>query len=109
VEQLGDGGAVCVEVALCSLRNTLTTPRDQNRLGKARVGVLQLGKGELDATVREVFEKLMQLALCRLGVSLSLRRCRALDLRTSGSLDLEDTLLARVLLEGACEGSLDRV
>jgi hypothetical protein len=109
VEQLGDGGAVCVEVALCPLGNALTTPRDQDGLGEARVGILQLGKGELDATVREVFEELMQLALCRLGVSLSLGCCRVLGLRTSGSLDLEDTLLARVLLEGACEGSLDRV
>jgi len=59
MEQLGDGAAVCVEVALCPLGNALTTPGDQDALGEARVGVLQLGKGELDATVREVFEKLM--------------------------------------------------
>jgi hypothetical protein len=51
VKQLGDSGTVCVEVALCSLGNTLTTPRDQDRLGQARVGILELGKGELDATV----------------------------------------------------------
>ena len=76
VEQLGNGGAVCVEVALCPLGNALTAPRDEYRLGQTGVGVLQLGKGELDATVREVFEELMKLALCRLGVSLSLVACR---------------------------------
>jgi hypothetical protein len=94
VKQLGDGGAVCVEVALCPLGNALTTPRDQDRLGETRVGILQLSKGELNATVREVFEELMKLALCRLKVSLSLGCGRALSLRTSGSLDLENTLLA---------------
>ena len=59
MEQLGDGATVCVEVALCPLGNTLTTPRDQDALGEARVGILQLGEGKLDATVREVFEELM--------------------------------------------------
>lgn len=109
VKQLGDSGTVCVEVALCSLGNTLTTPRDQNRLGQARIGVLELGEGELDATVRELVKELFKLALCRPGVSLLLRSARLRDLRTSSSLNFQNTLLARVLLEGACERSLDRV
>ena len=79
---------MCVKVALCSLGNTLTTPRNQDTLGQARVGVLELSKGELDATVGELIKELVQLTL-------------------SSSLDLEYTLLARVLLEGTCEWSLD--
>ena len=65
VEQLGDGGQVSVEVALCSFRHALTAPGDQDRLGQARVGVLDFGEGELNAAVGELVNEVEELTLCR--------------------------------------------
>lgn len=90
MEQLGHGGQVSVEVtlgafgntftALCSIVSALqhrgiwrTNPCYQDVLGEARVGVLDLDEGELDAAVVKLVNQVCQLALCVESMSALLR------------------------------------
>lgn len=51
------------EVTLRSLRYTFTTPRYQSVLRKASIGVLDLHKGELDATITEFVYQIDEFSL----------------------------------------------
>lgn len=63
VKNLGDSSQVACEVALCAFGDTSSAPADQNELGKTRIGVLDLDKGELDAALVEVFNQLSEVAI----------------------------------------------
>lgn len=63
VKNLGDSSQVACEVALCPFRDTSSTPANENKLGKARIGVLDLDKGELDSALVEVFNQLSEVAI----------------------------------------------
>lgn len=63
VKNLGDSSQVACEVALCAFGDTSSAPADEDKLGKARIGVLDLDKGELDSTLVEVFNQLSEVAI----------------------------------------------
>lgn len=63
MEDLGNSGQMAGEVALCALRDAAAAPGDQDALGEARVGVLDLDKGELDTSLAEVLNQVGQLAV----------------------------------------------
>jgi hypothetical protein len=64
VEDLGNRSEMAGEVALGSLRNTSSTPCDQYVLRKATVGILDLGKGELNAPFTKVLNQIGEVAFC---------------------------------------------
>lgn len=99
------------EVSLCALRDTSSTPADQNKLGEARVGVLDLDEGELDSTLAEVLNQFGELAIWRM-ISMLADECKAQGIingsRTACALNFEYALLGTAVLEGVDQGSLDR-
>lgn len=57
------------EVALCPLRDTLTAPGDQYILGQTGVGINDLEVGELNSTLGELFDEIVQFTVWLLSVS----------------------------------------
>lgn len=64
LEELGDCREMAGEVALGPLRHTLSTPSNQNVLGQARVGILDLEKAELNLALREFVNEIGQFTVC---------------------------------------------
>lgn len=52
------------EVTFGSFRNTLTTPCDQGKLGKASIGIFDPHKSELNATITELIYQIDKFSLC---------------------------------------------
>lgn len=65
VEDLGNGRHMAGEIALCSLGNSSTTPRNQGIFGQSGVGILDFDKCELDPTFIEVLDKVGKLSICK--------------------------------------------
>lgn len=63
MKELSNSGHMACEVTLRSLRYTFTTPRYQSVLRKASIGVLDLHKGELDATITEFVYQIDEFSL----------------------------------------------
>jgi hypothetical protein len=81
VKELGNCSQVAGKVTLCSFRHTFSTPANENVLWKAGVGVRYFHIGELHPSFGKFLDEVRQFTL-------------------SGALDLEDTLLTSILLEG---------
>lgn len=64
MKELGNTGQMTGEVALCPLGNTLTAPCDQYILREAGVGVNDFDVGELNTTLGEFFDKVVQFTIC---------------------------------------------
>lgn len=90
MEDLRDGGEVAREVPLGALGHATTAPGNQDILGQPRVGVLDLDVGELDTTLAEILNQVVELALWKLLENMTgnsdLNR-RGEGIRTSGGLD----------------------
>ena len=63
MEHVGDRGGVARKVALCPLGNSATAPGNKNVLGEPGIGILDLDKGELNASLVEVVDQAGKLAI----------------------------------------------
>lgn len=63
MKKFGHAREVTREVPFGSFRHTLTTPRNQNVLGQARVRVRHFHIGELHPPFRELFDQVHQFTI----------------------------------------------
>ena len=63
VEDLGDGGEMACEIALGPLRDTSTTPGNQDILWECGIRVLDFDKGKLDAALVEILDQVEKITL----------------------------------------------
>lgn len=65
MENLGHGSQVACEVSLCALGDAAAAPGNEDELGQARIGVLDLDERELDPALAEVLNQVGEFAIYR--------------------------------------------